>query len=533
MIRAKTAPATLRLGRAAITIAGALALMIVPLHVLGSDAPQWSAQELVSTSSQWYINCCDVRLDGHSRGFISWMDPGRSQALVARGFPNSGWEVHQLNSNPPGIPSMAVNGRGQAFVVWSEARVVGYAFATYVPGTGWSSGGSIDTGAADHRYGPWTVIADDGQAAAVWAQVTSAETDRPWAESPDAIGVALLDRAGGMARGETISGGPAGRVSSPLSVFIASGALVVVWTSEGGSVPSGVMSALSIPGSGWADGGEIPENGSLGLVPRALWALGADGAQLMSYQDRENVTDLLVSDYQPGEGWQTPFRVASGNRSAFRESGPLVHATSGDRAMIVWREVAGNSTESALWCAVYQPGSGWRPSTMMAQSSHLYPLALASDGNDGFLLLTDNRYDADATSYGTHRSHFTFGGGWSALATLATSPDLRNNALIHDSAIVSDSRGNMLGVTGPGYDYSPNRGIRASWLIVDSSEFVDDIPVAAWPDPLPVVVALGSAATAAVLVVHRIRRRRQFEVWRRGEPPEANSEGRQPPIRRR
>jgi len=506
--------------------------MTIQGGALSVEVLQWSTVELVSNTSHWYINCCEIGMDNHGRGFITWVDPGRSQAMVARGFAGRAWEIHQLNSNPPRIPAMAVNGHGNAIVSWMEAGVDGYAYATYDPGSGWSTAGAIDIPTAAHHYGPWVAIAEDGRGAVVWSQNTTANTDQPWVDHPDAISAALYDPRSGFAPGEMISGGSAERVRSLLFTYTKGGDLIVVWTSEGGSVPSGVRSMFHVPATGWVDGGEIQESGPLGRLPRALAARGTDGAQLLLYQDRENVTDLPVSDYQPGEGWLEPARVASGNRSSFREYGPLVHSTSGDRAMIVWRDVAGNSSESTLWYAVYEPVSGWRTPAMVAQSSQLYPLALASDGSDGFFLLTDNRYDGDATSYGTHGSYFTLEGGWSALATLASSPNLRNYALIHDSAIVSDSRGNMLGVTGPGYDYGPNRGIRASWLIVDSSEFVDDTPVAAWPDPLLAVVGLGVAATAAPLVVRRFRRRRQFELWRRGEPREADSEGRQPPMRR-
>jgi len=223
-----------------------------------SASSGWSAPQQLTPPNM--VFSLDVALDTNSNAFIAWegLNPtvGRN-IVISHSAPSSGWDSPQTfgaDNRFAEFPKIAVDGAGNAFVLWLEGEA--YPNNAYVnrysPGTGWSS--------------PQLIATNVGPAA-----------------------------------------------STNIS-FDTSGNAMAVWNQSDLNNHFHVYSCLYVAGNGWGSPGVVDGN-TLDSIEPALTGDGSGRFRAIWVQFTGTSKDIYSSRYTAGSGWDTPQLIGTGGNA--------------------------------------------------------------------------------------------------------------------------------------------------------------------------------------------------------------------------
>ncbi len=289
-----------------------------------------------------------------------------SPATLARAETASGWGIPvPIEPTPPDSygPRVAVTPDGEAIAVWHQLSPSGWTVAgsRYVRGYGWTA--PLVVGQA---YAIDLKLAADprGDAIAVWTNLN---------EGPSTTSIrAIRYAAGGGWEAEQLL---AINGSVPDVALDASGNATAVWIQWDGAQYDAFASRFA-PGTGWSPPGPIePLPGdsyspSVGVDPAgnvvAVW---------------NHAPDIYANTYTPGLGWGTAGPIDSETGEA---RNPQVSVGPDGSAVAVWQQYDG--TVYGIWANRLVPGIGWGSAIRIGRGDYTLGLpqrARVAVGGDG------------------------------------------------------------------------------------------------------------------------------------------------------
>ncbi len=220
-----------------------------------------------------------------------------------------------------------------------------------------------------------------------------------------------------------------------------------------------VWSSRFVKGTGWQAPIRLDRTRNTGFG--ASLAIDTEGNAFAVWGKGETEygnSDIWASRFTPAGGWQAPVRVGSSANIGIYDQAeqPQVAVDAAGNAYVLWVQRA---SESPVWVARYQVGSGWQPAVSLGAARRGDPYAprLAVSGS-GQVMALWNAFVPSGTWY-------RFDLWWSALATPGgswTSPALLEN----DD--VGDAMNQVLTVDGAG-------NFHAIWQQQDVSNYRSDL----------------------------------------------------------
>jgi hypothetical protein len=391
----------------------------------------WNGTALVEHDDTGDATHPQVVADGNGNAIAVWAQSDGSFIHIRanRYVAGSGWlapiSIDSDNSNDTASPQLAMDGSGNAVVVWTQNAKIWT--NRYTAGVGWGAATSISTGVTSVAT-PQIAVDTNGDAVAVWQQSTGAQNNI-WANHYLA--------GWGWDTATTISDG-AGDATVPQVATDTSGNAVAVWAQFDGARDN-IMANRYLAGSGWGTAGLIEtDNNGAAADPHvsvaadgngmAVWqqsdgtrtniwanrfatATGWDGAMLIEHDDAGPATDpriavdgtdnavavwvqnnsIWTARYTTGVGWNTATSISSGGTSV---AAPQISADASGDAMAIWQQLDGTQN---IWANRNSAGSGW-DGAMLIEHDDAGPATdpqIAVDGNG-------NAVAVWAQSDGTH-----------------------------------------------------------------------------------------------------------------------------------
>lgn len=260
-----------------------------------------------------------------------------------------------------GPPRVAVNGAGQALVVWSELHGASYDLwaATYDPATGWGAPTPLEEDAGDASNGR-VALDDAGRALVVWIQ------------GPDSLSYELRARAfdfgtgaWGAAQAVDPSAGT-GLVSLSPSIAMSPGGLAVVaWVVQDLAQQQRNdvwVLRYDAAGGGWSGGREVDGTDDTSAEP-SVAIDDAGNAAVVWWQYDGAWTRVGSSAFDAGLGaWEAPALLDGGGRQC---GIPAVAVDGAGHALAVWPEHDGVALD--LRSAFRDlPAGPWRAPALVA-----------------------------------------------------------------------------------------------------------------------------------------------------------------------
>lgn len=403
-------------------------------------AKSWGTAGKVQNEPEGSLQALDIASGADGTVVATWdsfnSTASRIDVWVARHV-DGGWTGVQAVGNPTasissGRPAVAVNGRGDAIVVWQNNGPSGgnMVFARHFDsGAGqWSSNAvPIDLAVTNSNARNYASVGidDNGNAIAVWLQQS------PTSPTQYHLYFNTFDWATKLWGTAAILSGPAD-VKTPALAVNKSGVAVAVWV-----FGNRVMSKYYQPGTGWVAELPVNDTGLFGAFDPKV-GVDASGAAIVVWQQRESDTviserRIFASHLNPSAGtWGNPLPL---DASVTANSASPVLAVNGvGQAMALWYR---GSTDE-LWGATYNPGTGSWDAAIKIQGNELYPwnkdVAIDANGN---VMAVWRAYHIGDDRYNAFARRYVPGTGWGSVEIIT--PSLHSG--IEDIAVALDGRG--------------------------------------------------------------------------------------------
>lgn len=343
----------------------------------------WGDPVFLESSNLWDSSEPDVAIDGHGNSVVVWyqLDGVLYSVFANRYEPETGWlgpeALDQNDVNFALSPSVAMNDRGDAVVVWYErvepTDMTDITMSVYEDGVGWSAPLAVET---DHTWNdvtPEVVIDEEGNAIIIWVQM-SEPSYIVWASYYE-VGVGL-----GFPHQLNVPVIPEDVEDLAIGMD-GDGNAIAAWIEDGGSVTS-AWSARFDKEDGWETSqklGDDARNGPLVL------AVAEDGNATCAWSHQNSVPYvkyLYATTYVLGVGWGPRQTVYSDSTySAWADS---VGVDRHGNALLIWDVYTADLTH--VKCTPYESGVGWQPSYTIVSAWSLIDtggakIAMNADGD--------------------------------------------------------------------------------------------------------------------------------------------------------
>ena len=298
-------------------------------------------------------------------------------------------------------PSVAVDGSGDAFAVWTRSGIV--QAAQRPAGTTWSKAQDISGGCVDAR-GVELAVSRAGRAVVVWECPKGGNT----------IVQAATRRPGGSWSAPHDLSAPGHDAHAPQVTLDRAGDALAVWARSNGTDVI-LQAALRRANGEWA----APANVSgPGLdVDQPDVALNAAGNGVAVWQSSDGATTSIRAATRTAAGsWSAPQALSSGANA----ERPRVGIDSAGNAVAVWSLNAGHFRAQAT---VHPAGGGWAPAqTLSSASADAFQPQVAVNASGSAVAAW---LSFDGRSYVVQSAGRPRGGAWSSVQNLSPlSPDL-------------------------------------------------------------------------------------------------------------
>ncbi len=157
----------------------AFSFVLVAFAVVGSTPAaaqsRWGIAMPIETDNTGDAFSPSVAIDGQGNAFAVWsqFDGTRTNAWAARFVPGFGWETPttiETETFGTGVIDVAADASGNAIAVWeqNDASLTNIWANRYVAGVGWGIAAPIESGSAGNAYSPQVAMDASGKAMAAW-----------------------------------------------------------------------------------------------------------------------------------------------------------------------------------------------------------------------------------------------------------------------------------------------------------------------------------------------------------------------------
>lgn len=396
----------------------------------GEASPDWPEAGLVACSAPGTQHHLDLASDGAGGVYIVWEDLRGAEGgdiyllrLNGEGQPTPGWPIGGqaicAATGHQGVPRIAADHEGGAFVVWQDRRNgTSQVYAARVSPSGETAPGWPGEGAslgAEEGVSPSIASTGDGVIVAVW--------QRDGVNGGRELVAARLDGwtpdTGTQPPALTLSSG-ATEFGSAATATTESGLLVAwsEWRDEGSSLRVQRVSFAPVLAAVWQAGGVEVCTGEVGRNAPTLSSFGA-GDALIAWQDLRHPAQSEVYAQRLGLGGELAPGWLPGGTALCAAAGdqysPMLAAVDSVSAIVTWEDAAAASDQMLLAAAA---SGGPAPRLLRASARPGHATIVWSASASGYPSFTASRRIE--------------GGEWQPLATLALDDSLH---------VVLDDRG--------------------------------------------------------------------------------------------
>ena len=262
------------------------------------------------------------------------------------------WGVAERISTGTGtadFPQVAVDSNGNTTAVWTQYDGSNYNIWSnrYISGTGWGVPQAIEA-LAGNAYAPRVCSGPDGNAIAVWYQITTTS-----------YGIFANHYVSGTGWTGTVRIGD--DYSSRVNLAMDSaGNAMAVWQ-QSIVLTDNIYANVYISGTGWTGPVSIESSGADAYDPDV--AMGPDGNAIAIWRQGSYYINAYANHYISGTGWTGAVLLETDESGSVYD--PRVVMNSSGHAMAVWRHY-----NADLWANRYISGSGWATATLIEASPY-------------------------------------------------------------------------------------------------------------------------------------------------------------------
>ncbi len=288
-----------------------------------------------------------IVIDANGNALAVWVQSDATRNVYSNRYTaGTGWGAAVLietdnagSASTP--PKIAFDASGNALAVWSQSDGTRNNIWSnrYTIGVGWGAAAVIETDITGYDYAPQIAIDANGNALAVWSQLTSIGGYNIWTNRYT-VGTgwgtaAILEPAAGSV------------FDPPQLAFDANGNALAVWYKN-----LKIWSNRYIVGTGWGTAEPIETDNSAGTSsPRPQIAFDANGNALAVWNKDDGTRDnIWANRYTAGTGWGTAALIETDNLGD--ASYPRIAIDANGNALAVWSQTDG--TRYNIWSNRYQ-----------------------------------------------------------------------------------------------------------------------------------------------------------------------------------
>jgi len=326
---------------------------------------QWGIAGPIETSSTGDAFFPSVATDGLGNAFAVWsqFDGTRTNAWAARFVPGFGWESPETIERETfgtGLADVAADASGNAMAVWEQydATLSNIWANRYVAGVGWGTAAPIEFGSAGNAYNPEVAVDASGRVMAAW-QYNDGTRWRAYA--------ALY--AGAWGPPVAVDPGTGGGVLDHALAMDPNGNAVVAVSQCCG--PANIHANYYSASAGSWSGPWLLETDNTGDALDTAAAMDAAGNAIVIWRQWDGTNrQAMANRYTAGIGWGSAQAIEANPGDV---SGSLsVGMDAAGRAVAVWAQWDG--TRDNLWANRFD-GTNWGTSALieMAPGTASFP----------------------------------------------------------------------------------------------------------------------------------------------------------------
>ena len=341
-----------------------------------------------------------------------------------------GWRsplLLEVNDNRAVDPQLAMNGSGNAVVVWQQSDGTRDHISAnrYTPSGGWGTATLIETDNTGGAFSPQVAMDGSGNAVAVWTQSDGTRYNI-WANR--------YTPSGGWGTAALIETDNAGSATLSQVAMDGSGNAIAVWQQSDGT-RNNIWANRYTPSGGWGTATLIETGNGDATSPQVVMD-GSGNAVAVWYQSDGTRNNIWANRYTPSGGWGAAALIETGNGDA---TSPQVAIDGSGNAVAVWTQSDG--TRNNIWANRYTPSGGWGTAALIetddAGSAFIPQVAMDGSGN-AVAVWTQS----DGTRGNIWANRYTPSGGWGTATLIETD----NTGYASDPQVAMDGSGNAVAV---------------------------------------------------------------------------------------
>lgn len=295
----------------------------------------WDTPKLINFSDSEGL--ADIALNDSDTAFMIWTDRNSSNnyysMYASRALSGSGWESPQVLCQSliyPGRSRIAVDGNGNAFVLWIEMEMsVSNVYVNrYSENLGWGTPQLISSSTGIHYAGRTNIAFDhNGNALAVWYQMTDNFIANIFSCSYAA--------GSGWGAAEKVDNGSNDFSVMPYLNVGWDGLFRVIWNQTGISYDQHIYYRSYSVVTGWDALQELSLGNAINVLSPRIAADASGSFYAAWWQEIKNYNSCVyTSRYRAGTGWDTP--VQHGTTTGYASSTPELAVDPQGNAMLTW-----------------------------------------------------------------------------------------------------------------------------------------------------------------------------------------------------
>jgi hypothetical protein len=394
----------------------------------------WGVAGLIETNDDGLAFGSQIAINADGNAIAVWSHLITANSIVANRYVSgAGWVGTQLlETDDAGAASqvqIAINADGNAIAVWRQMTNTKNSILAnrYISGTGWAGAELLETDDAGGAATPQIAMGADGNAIAIWRQVTNTKYS------------ILANRyvsSTGWAGAELLETDDTGIAESPQIAIDGNGNAIAVWRQITNTVDS-IFANRYISGTGWGNA-ELLETDDTYAVYDPQIGVGADGNAIAVWYQNDGIgTSIWANRYVSSTGWAGPELLETDDTDAAEY--PQIAIGADGNAIAIWRQIT--NTQYSIFVNHYISSTGWAGPELLETDdtgAAEYPqLTIGADGNAIAVWA-----QITSTAYSIFASRYVSGTGWSQPQALET--DDTNAA--YDAQIAIDKNGNAIAI---------------------------------------------------------------------------------------
>lgn len=347
----------------------------------------------------------EIAMDGSGNAIVVWSQ-ANAEIYARRYTPAGGWDTAALldSSGDVGEPGIAMDSSGNAIAVWTRGtlqteplQVPSVYVNRYTPLSGWNTAALLATSS---RY-PQIAMAGSGDAFAVWQGLSPNCSTRPCLVATY-VYASRYTPAGGWVPTGSLGGGFSIN-GEPRIAAADSGNAIAVWCYGGGlppsSTPYSVYANRYTSSQGW-DGSTLLDGDGACYPDIAMDNTGNAGAVW-----KKAANDIYGTWFTPSDGWGS---VSLLDGLSGEVGYPGVTMDGSGTAIAVWEQ--SSSGDYNIYAIRYTPAGGWGSTTLLELGAgNAGSPEIAMDGSGNAIAVWRQE---DATSTSIYANRYTMLSSW-------------------------------------------------------------------------------------------------------------------------